>query len=107
MAARPINSARVRVSDIVDKWDMRAVHKLRDHSKAKKLSQGACLIAFNKAWTIGRIIDWKGGVHTYYAPKGEVFDLVSIRELVRIAFYVELEPGANAKRRAEELQIAA
>ena len=65
------------------------------------------MIAFNKRQTIGRIIDWEGGVHTYYAEKGEMFDLDSLRELVKAAFYVDLTPGTNAKRAAKDLNLAA
>lgn len=104
--AKP-TQAKIRVAEIIEKWDMRSVHKLRNHNKSKSLNALSCVVAFNKAQSIARIIDWKGGVHTYYAAKDQVFDLVTLRELVKVAFYVDLEPGANAKRRASELMIAA
>lgn len=108
MTARPIRSAKVRIDDIVEKWDMRGVHKLRERVALRKLKQGSCIVAFNKAQSIARIVDWKGGVHTFYCEKNEFFDLTSLKAFVKAAFYVEIEPGANAKRQAKELyEVAA
>ncbi len=82
---------------------MRGVHKLRKHRKAKKLKSGDCIVAFNKASTMARIIDWKGGVHTYYAEPRQVFDLDALKRLVGSGFGVVLEPGITVRRQAEEL----
>ena len=101
----PIKTARVKVMKIVQDQDMRGVHKFRN--KYKRLDPGSCIIGFNRAQTMARIIDWKGGVHTYYCEKGHIFDLDTLQVMVRSAFYVDLQPGATAVVQAERLWEAA
>lgn len=102
----PIRSVPIKVVDIIGEWDMRKMHPLRFHRKTKNLRQGSCVIAFNRKQSMARIIDWAGGVHTYYAEKGEIFDMESLRELVNKAFYVDLKPGVKATHRASDLWAA-
>jgi len=105
--AQPIRTSRVRVTDVIDGWDMRGVHILREHRKMRNLSTGSCVVAFNKEQNIARIIDWQGGVHTYYADDNEFFDMESLRELSKTSYYVDLVPGEVAARKAQDLwQIA-
>lgn len=99
----------LRILKIVEKWDMRGVHKLRNDRRAKSLKRGQCLIAFNKAMTIGRIIDPAGGVHTYYADKDrkEIFDIDRLSALVHEGFWVELRVGKSVAKKAADLRVAA
>lgn len=101
----PIKTARVQVSKLTLNQDMRGIHKLRE--KHKHLTNGSCLIAFNTAQTIARIIDWKGGVHTYYCEDGHIFDLDTLSILVKQAFFIELVPGIMAGDRAAQMWEAA
>lgn len=103
----PIKSVPVKIEDIITGWDMRKVHALRTHKLTKRLRQGSCIVAFNNKQSMARIIDWAGGVHSYYAAQGEVFDLDSLRELVNAAFYVDLRPGVVAKKHEADLEWAA
>lgn len=103
--AIPIRTARVRITSIIQDQDMRGVHKLR--RRHKNLKAGSCFIAFNRSQTMARIIDWKGGVHTYYCEGGHIFDMDSLAVLVKAAFYIELTPGATAEVQATQLWEAA
>jgi hypothetical protein len=103
----PIKTARVKVVHIIRDWNMCSVHKLRLHKKSKALKTGSCVVAFNKSQTIGRIVDWKGGVHTYYAETGRMFDLDTLGDMVLDSFYVNLYPGVTAKHQASQLWEAA
>jgi hypothetical protein len=97
----------LRITKIIEKWDMRGVHKLRKLGKTKKLRRGQCLIAFNKAQTIGRIIDNVGGVHTYYTTGSKVFDIDELSNLVDESFWVSLKIGKTTKKQASHLKRAA
>jgi hypothetical protein len=97
----------LRITNIIERWDMRGVHKLRTGRPARSLKRGQCLIAFNKAMTIGRIIDEAGGVHTYYAEPRESFDIDSLSALVHRGFWIELRVGQTARAKAAELKHAA
>ncbi|MGB5812043.1 MAG: hypothetical protein WBG86_16020 [Polyangiales bacterium] len=98
---------KLRVTKIVEEWNMNCVHKLREDKGSRTLKKGDCLVAFNKKQTIGRIIDFAGGVHTYYARKKEVFDIQSLSALVETGFYIELSVGAKTRQQASELKRAA
>ncbi len=104
MAARP---TALRIDVIVERWDMRGVHKLRKDRRALALKSGTCLVAFNKALTIGRIIDYAGGIHTYYAEPKEIFDTTSLSELLQDGFFIDLRLGQKTQQQASRLERAA
>ena len=101
----PIKTSRVKVYKLILNQDMGGIHKLR--SKHRQLPQGSCLIAFNNSQTMARIIDWRGGVHTYYANEREIFDLDTLTVLVKAVFYIELTPGKIAESQVGEMWEAA
>ena len=99
---------KVKVIHVESNWDMRRKHALRESRRAKKLERGQCLVAFNAALSMARIIDSEGGVHDYYADRGVKFDLVSLRAMVRDGFAVELDVGKTTSvRAAPRLRAAA
>ncbi len=97
----------LRIVAIVDAWNMNGVHKLRGDKRSTALKRGQCLIAFNRKLTIGRIIDSEGGVHTYYAPPKEIFDIASVSQMVSDGFWVELRVGAKVRQKASDLELVA
>ena len=86
---------RVKVLHVVKAWDMRKKHALREGIRAAKLKRGQCLVAFNRALDMARIIDSEGGVHDYYADKGEQFDLQAVRGRMERAMFVDLDVGKH------------
>ena len=84
---------RIRVAHVEAEWDMRRKHALREGTRAIRLKQGQCLVAFNRRLTMARIIDSEGGVHDYYADRGVKFDLEVLAEMMLRGFTVELDVG--------------
>lgn len=99
-------TTRLAVKTLVEGWDMRGIHKLRKSKDARALRPGQCLLAFNKAYTIGRLIDHVGGIHTYYAPPKEIFDMAAISKLVAAGFHVSIVRAAAKKSRSDRLKAA-
>lgn len=85
----------VRVRHVVKDWDMRRKHALREGAKANGLKRGQCIVAFNRALTMARIIDCEGGVHDYYADQGVVYDLALVRDQLRRGLLVVLDVGRH------------
>lgn len=96
----------IKIIRIIENYDMRKIHKLRKR-EMKKLKAGTCSVAFNKSRNIARIIDHFGGIHTFYADLGEVFDMETLRDWVYDAFYIELNVGQTVRKKASELKRAA
>ena len=86
---------KVRVVHVTKAWDMRKKHALREGLRAARLKRGQCLVAYNKALTMARIIDCEGGVHDYYADPGELFDHDSLVRRMKRAFNVDLDVGRH------------
>ena len=97
----------LRIVSIIENWDMRGVHKLRTGREATALSRGQCLVAFNKAMTIGRIVDVAGGIHTYYTEPKEIFDIDSLSARVTRGFWVALRVGKATQQAARKLRRVA
>ena len=99
---------RVKVVHVESEWDMRKKHALRESRKANRLTRGQCLVAFNGALTMARIIDSEGGVHDYYADRGVKFDLAVLKEMIQQGFAVDLDVGKTTSvRAAPRLRAAA
>ena len=99
------DATRLRITRIIETWDMRKRHVLR--KRFMNLNAGEVLLAFNSAQTIARFIDCEGGSHDYYAPKGELFDVDSLTDMVSNGIHVRLEVGYSERSRAAALHIAA
>ena len=93
------------ISRIVDGWDMRKRHSLR--RKAWRIKKGEVLLAFNVRQTIARFVDAEGGVHDYYAPKGEMFDVPTLYDYVKSGIGVSLVVGASEESKADALRLVA
>lgn len=98
---------RLRIARIIESWDMRKRHALRHKPSAKQLGQSEVLLAFNARQTIARFIDREGGVHDYYAAKGEMFDVASLTERVLGGLNVELVVGRSESAKADALRLVA
>ncbi len=98
---------RIRVVHVEKAWDMRKKHALREGRRARALQRGQCLVAFNRALDMARIIDCEGGVHDYYADQGEEFDLHGLAQRMERAFYVALDVGRHEVANVRELREAA
>ena len=102
-----IRPVKVRIIAIIGEWSMNRVHALREDSRAIALKRGEALVAFNRKGTIARIIDCVGAVHTYYAEPKTVFDIQTLSDLVERGFWMQLNVGAQARKTAKKLRIAA
>lgn len=98
---------KVHIVRIVEEWDMREKHRLREGRNAKRLHAGEVLLAFNRALDMARFIDCEGGVHDYYADDRVRFDVDELRRMIHRGFHVDLEVGRSEIARAHELSIAA
>ncbi len=78
---------------VIKGWDMRRVHDLREGLHAQRLKRGQCIVAFNVARTMARIIDCEWGVHNYYESAG--FNLQRLSEMMQRGFYVTLDVGRH------------
>ena len=87
----------VCVTKVINNTDMRGVHKLRAKVRCRP---GEAWLFFNKAFTMARLVDSVHGVHTYYAPKGQLFDFHAVATAVA-AMRLNLHfPSASMKRAA-------
>ena len=102
-----IRPQKVRITSIVDAWSMNKIHALREDSRSIALKRGEALVAFNRKGTIARIIDCVGAVHTYYAEPKTVFDIQTLSDLVERGFWIQLSVGAQARKQAKKLKMAA
>ena len=80
--------AEISVVKVVERWDMRSRHKLREGRAALALRARQCIVAFNKAETIAMIVDSNGGVYYAYEPDG--FDLRVLATEIRLGLAVVL-----------------
>ena len=92
---------------ILDNYNMSGWHKLRNSKQARELTRGQCLVAFNRKMTIGRIIDSAGGVHTWYAPPKEVFDLAKLSAMIQQGFWIDLRVAASVRQKATDMKLVA
>lgn len=98
---------RVKVVHVEKAWDMRRKHALREGTRARALRPGQCLVAFNKALNMARIIDCEGGVHDYYADQGVVYDLEEVAAQFERGLNVELDVGRHETESVSKLRVAA
>lgn len=70
----------VRVTRIIRNTDMRQTRALAERALNSTLSQGCAWLHLNRRYTMARLVDCVGGVHTYYAPKGTLFDAWLLQE---------------------------
>lgn len=95
----------MRVVHIIDDWDMRMVHRLRSHPKARSLQKGECLMAFNRAITIARIVDCNGGVLQIWSRPGRQFDYDECLLLVKSGWDVDLRKGASTRSSISRIRV--
>ena len=92
-------SATIRIKRVLADVDMRAYRVLR--SKAiMYLTPREGWLLFNKANTIARLLDSQGGVHTYYSPKGEVFDTTLLEGMVGKGLAITLSGHTTSSTKA-------
>lgn len=98
---------KLRVAKLVEDWDMRERHSLRESRASNRLSKGECVVAFNRARTQARMIDSAGGVHDYYTDPGDEFDLGLLAEMMKAGIFLEFAIGRSERRKASHLRVAA
>ena len=91
------------IARVVDGWDMRVRHELRDQA-LDKLRHGQCLVALNGKRTMARIIDCVGGIYDLYADHGMRFDIDTVSQMMQKGMKVRL---AGVIRHDRELVRAA
>lgn len=87
-------------------WNMSFKHDLRTSPRVEKLKPAECLVAFNVAETMARIIDCEGGVHDYYAPEGVKFDVKTLSDMMLRGIGIELEVRKRATTAAKAPAVA-
>lgn len=98
---------KLKITRIIEVWDMRERHRLRRKPSAQHLKPGEVILAFNGKQTIARFIDAAGGVHDYYAAKHERFDVEVVRQYVQQGLRVDLQVGTSERDKADALQLVA
>lgn len=88
----------VKVTRFIPDTDMRAQRKLSERGLHAALRPGSAWLFMNKRRTIARLVDKSGALHTYYAPKGEVFDADLLNEQANAASLVLSFPRAVVVR---------
>lgn len=96
----------VRITHIIDGWDMRQRHKLRKSRRANALKAGECIVAFSRSRKMARIIDSVGAIHDYYAEEGR-FSVDRLQKEVRAGIYLELRVGQSERKKVARLDLAA
>ena len=97
--------SEIKVVHVIRGWDMRRKHDLREGLHAQRLKRGQCIVAFNVALTMARVIDSEWGVHDYYEDAG--FNLERLGEMMERGFYVQLDVGRHeAVEEVTELRAA-
>ena len=91
---------KLKVVQLVQGWDMRRKHELRESLRARALKRGQCLVAINVARSMARIIDCEGGVHDYYADVGGEYDLYEVAAQIERGLNVELDVGRHDTTRS-------
>ncbi len=86
--------------------DMRKKHDARSYWM-RRVGPGEVQVLLNGDLKMARLIDPQGGVHDYYAPKGEKFDEAALYNMVERGFSVALHEGRDTKRTTRQLRIAA
>lgn len=94
---------RVRITKVIEDWNMQHRHKLR-RRYSSHLRAGEVVLCLNRKRTIARLVDSAGGLHDYYAAKGQRFDLEGVQQMVRQGLRLELIIGVSERR---HLDIAA
>ncbi len=89
--------SEIQVVHVELDWDMRQVHALREGLRARRLKPGQCLVAFNRALDMARVIDSEGAVHNYYGYQGEEYDLEELAAQMRAGIGIKLEVGRHEK----------
>lgn len=82
----------IKVTKVVTEHDMRGIHKPRATVRCRA---GEAWLFVNRARTIARLVDTTHSIHSYYAPKGEVFDLPKLQLMVA-AMRLRLQAPAGA-----------
>ncbi len=95
---------RIKVVHVLKGWDMRRLHDLREGLHAQRLKPGQCIVAFNVARTMCRVIDAEWGTHTYYESAG--FNLERLAELMKSGLFVELDIGRHGVVSRRHLRAA-
>jgi hypothetical protein len=79
------STVRVRIDRVVTEADMRKTRALVFDTPGiyRGLSRGHTVLLVNRACTMARLIDCEHGLHTYYAPPDETFDVDGILNMMR------------------------
>jgi hypothetical protein len=85
----------VTVRRLVKEADLRRVHVYRERF-SPRLKTGQAVLLANYACDKIRLIDSAGGVHNYYAPPGEIFDVALIQKHLG-AMRIQLSLHAKAR----------
>jgi hypothetical protein len=84
------------ITKLVKEVDLRRVHAYR-FRYMKRIKVGSAVLLMNVKRDKCRFIDSVGGVHNYYAPRGELFDLDLIEKHLGA---LNLAPTMSAKIRS-------
>lgn len=87
----------VYITKIIRDWDMRGTYELLEHAHIGSLEQNEVMLAINRRRTMVRFIDMELGVHTYYSPVGQRFDLAALKSIATAAIGIRLESRAKLK----------
>lgn len=90
----------VLVTHVYRGWDMRKKHLARK-TYMVKVRVGQAAVLLNGDRKIARIIDSQGGVHDYYAPKGQKFDEGALYNMVERGFHINLVTGKDERKKWE------
>lgn len=90
----------VTVVDVRAEHDMRWKHHLRGSLPVRRLKPGQVIVCINRAETMARVVDHRGGVHDYWTDDDAPFDVDAISEYMRQGIGVTLhQPKASPQRR--------
>ncbi len=87
----------VYITKILKDWDMRRTYELLENAHVDALDQNEVMLAINKRRTMVRFIDMELGVHTYYSPFGQRYDLAALKNIATSAIGIRLESRARLK----------
>lgn len=104
------STVRVRIDRVVTEADMRKTRALVFDTPGlyRNLTAGHTVLLVNRACTMARLIDSEHGLHTYYAPPDERFDVDGILALVQakiLSIGVQVIAGGAQRRRSRVLSV--
>lgn len=94
----------LKVTRVSTNQDMRGVHKMRFKVR---VAPGEAHLFLNRKGTIARLIDTTQSVHSYYAPKGDEFNMDLLKEMVAGLRLLLVTGKTQEKKIGSRIRIAA